>query len=931
MAPARHLAGLHIRRALAVLAALACLAEPAAAQTDSSTMETVSEAATSLQLDLTFDPESGELDGAYSLRFDALAPLSPLAGVPLDGSGQIAGEIGGKVFDPSLTADFAFTDLAVADRALGRSRGRLEVEQILEAPRGKASLHLEPPEGALDLSGAFVLERSLELSALLLTLPDGRISGDLSLPLDGTPARGRLQGRLEHLGPLLALAGAQGEGRASLELELMPVEGTQGARFQLEATQLQLLLDEDSAIGIASLSASGQARDLLGTPRGNVSARAAQLSSEEFEADEMTLRVEGDLTTARFEAATQGRLTRALIEPVTLESAGRLGYREQTLALDLERFSGRLDQRNFSLLKPTALRVAPNRLSLQDFQLAFEDGELGAAFQLTAERLDGRLSARAFPLDTLDFIAPQHDFEGELNALILLSGTPGRPEGSIELDVTGIPYGPRRKPSYAALDLTGRLTEGRLRARARLEGVAEPAPELIAELPIAFSAQPLAFAIPETRAISASMDWRGQITPLWRLLPLPEHRLSGEADIALRLGGTLASPEASGRFELSDGRYEHLEQGTILTQLALLVEGDGERILLRRLEATDGGSGRLSGEGRVSLDPDRNMPFDIALTMTAATMVRRDDITAEMDGDLRFEGDRDVALLSGSVRTRSVEIRLVDTSGPRVVDLNPIDVTPGRSGQETHQPQQTSPFIHTIRLDLTVDLPQKVFVRGRGLDSEWGGGFKIGGTANNPRISGKLEVIRGQLSFLGKLFRIKDGTVEIPQGEGIDPRIDVAAVYEETDLTVTIRAKGPVTQPEFTFASVPELPRDEIIARVLFGKETRQLSALEAAQLAAAVAELTGVTGGGPGVLDVARNILGVDVLNVQGGEEGTGTTVSAGKYVTEEVFVGVEQGSQSGSGAVSVEVEITPNISVESKVGAEGNSDVGVNFKWDY
>jgi len=33
----------------------------------------------------------------------------------------------------------------------------------------------------------------------------------------------------------------------------------------------------------------------------------------------------------------------------------------------------------------------------------------------------------------------------------------------------------------------------------------------------------------------------------------------------------------------------------------------------------------------------------------------------------------------------------------------------------------------------------------------------------------------------------------------------------------------------------------------------------------------------------------------------------------------------------VAVEVDITPNISLESKVGADSNQGVGVNWKWDY
>jgi len=33
----------------------------------------------------------------------------------------------------------------------------------------------------------------------------------------------------------------------------------------------------------------------------------------------------------------------------------------------------------------------------------------------------------------------------------------------------------------------------------------------------------------------------------------------------------------------------------------------------------------------------------------------------------------------------------------------------------------------------------------------------------------------------------------------------------------------------------------------------------------------------------------------------------------------------------VKVEVDVTDNISVETKIGNDASSDVGVNWKWDY
>ena len=57
--------------------------------------------------------------------------------------------------------------------------------------------------------------------------------------------------------------------------------------------------------------------------------------------------------------------------------------------------------------------------------------------------------------------------------------------------------------------------------------------------------------------------------------------------------------------------------------------------------------------------------------------------------------------------------------------------------------------------------------------------------------------------------------------------------------------------------------------------------------------------------------------------------SLSAGRYVSRGVFVGAKQGATPGTSAATVEIELTPNIKVETDVGAD--SKAGVNFEWNY
>jgi len=108
------------------------------------------------------------------------------------------------------------------------------------------------------------------------------------------------------------------------------------------------------------------------------------------------------------------------------------------------------------------------------------------------------------------------------------------------------------------------------------------------------------------------------------------------------------------------------------------------------------------------------------------------------------------------------------------------------------------------------------------------------------------------------------------------------------------------------------------------------LNPIQALQLASALAELTGQDTG-PDILGTVRKALGIDRLDIQGGDGQTGASLTVGKYVREDVYLGLDQNLQSGEQDVTVEVELTPNLSLESRAGTASGAGLGVNWKYDY
>jgi len=198
-----------------------------------------------------------------------------------------------------------------------------------------------------------------------------------------------------------------------------------------------------------------------------------------------------------------------------------------------------------------------------------------------------------------------------------------------------------------------------------------------------------------------------------------------------------------------------------------------------------------------------------------------------------------------------------------------------------------------------------------------------------------LRPLRGRYNFLGKIFTLREGSIDFTGADRIDPVLDLSAERAVTDLTAIVRVTGTARRPEIQLDSNPEVPQDEVLSRILFNKSTGRLSALEAVQLGQAAATMTGATTTG-GIIDLGRQLLNLDVLDFKSteapadGATASGTSVEAGKYVTDDIYIGVESGAAGATGA-TVEIEVTPRVRIEADVGQKEKESIGLKWKRDY
>ncbi len=142
---------------------------------------------------------------------------------------------------------------------------------------------------------------------------------------------------------------------------------------------------------------------------------------------------------------------------------------------------------------------------------------------------------------------------------------------------------------------------------------------------------------------------------------------------------------------------------------------------------------------------------------------------------------------------------------------------------------------------------------------------------------------------------------------------------------------GTLSAPTLKFQSVPELPEDEIMSRILLGRSVSELSALQVAELAAAANTLRG--GKGSDIIGGIRRKLGLDTLAIERTEdEGEGKTlVSGGKYLRENIFLELETVPANNDAAARLHVDIAKNIALETEVGLQQTSRFRLKWFWEY
>lgn len=579
-------------------------------------------------------------------------------------------------------------------------------------------------------------------------------------------------------------------------------------------------------------------------------------------------------------------------------------------------------------LKEQPVSLKANLLANQDFS-SFKDIEstirlLNGSIQLSGlynpQEVDLKIESKKFPIkNVIEVFAPTTDIDlskSPLNLIATLSGNPASPLFDLKTDITAAQY-------QTKLILDAKTEAQTLKANIKIERKDIKEMHGTFEMPLVFSLTPFVFDYSLDNPIKGDLNASLMLEDISVLFLPAEQDIKGLLKANATVAGTLNKPEAQGSFKLQNGSYSYQDFGLFLSNLKLDASLDEEKVTINTFSANDGAKGTLDIKGVVGIPTEGNSTATDVKVDINNLQLKQNTLTNMIHGafstHMRFQGEDNDYSLKGDINVADLDITLIEKFSTTIPELNIV---------KKEEEKKELPLV--VALDIDLKAPQRVFVRGWGLDAEFGGELDITGTSNEPLINGNFESIRGRYEEFGKRFKLQKANMRFQGTVPPSPYLDITASINVDGTEALIKLGGSVAGPQVTFASVPSLPQDEVLSLILFGKSMSSISPFQAVQLAQTVRRFSGQGGGGVDPLAILRNATGLDDLSVEN-EEGAGVSVGAGKYLTDDVYLEFKKGQEENSGSATLQYEMTPNVTVESEVGQDAKAGGGIFWKWDY
>lgn len=845
----------------------------------------------------------GKLDATLSGKVLALGKL--LA----DASGEAAFDLAasGPLDGLDVSAKVASSGATLSGRTLNDLVVTLKGKAVPDSPSGDLTATGALDGQAINVRASVASENGrITVPVLEAEIGPNTLKGALTLAQNFMPD-GTIRFDFPDIGLLAAMAGQKAAGDLAGQVEIATTNGKTSAT--IEATGSKLSRDTASVTKPTVNLAVSDLADLAVT--GTVKAAAVAAGENRLEALKLDFSRQGQSTA--FDLA--GRFDNA---PLTVE--GKL-LQDGGLAVALDAFEAAPRRIPLKLAKPTTIRIADGAAVLDGLTIRAGSGSVAVTGK-AGEALDLAVRLDALPAALANTFAAGLDAGGAIGGTVAVKGKAAAPVVTYALDWKGAATSQTRGAGIGPLDISasGDFADNRVKLDTVLSGDGGLSFRGGGTVGIG-GATPLALKFDGTVPFGLL---QGQLSAQGFVL-------TGNAAVDLSIGGTAAAPAITGSITSGGARLVDVRRNLAVENLDIRITMDGKQAVIQTLSGKLASGGQLSASGTVGIDPASGFPVDVAIRLGDIAYVDGTLVAANVAGDLTLKGPVSSLALAGKVRINKANITIPQKLPASLSEIDikhrnaPADVQRMTADVQREQDGGNGEA-RGIGLDLVIEAPEQLFVRGRGINAEMSGTLKITGTSSNPVVSGGFELKRGRMEILTR--RLDFTSAHIGFAGGLVPTVDLVAASTAGTTEITVTVAGLASNPTVTFASSPSLPQDEILAQLIFNRSMSNLSAVQIAQLASAASQLAG--GRSTGLLDSLRSKLGVDDLDITTDAEGR-AAVSAGKYLNDRTYIELKQDPETNGAKAVINLDVGRGLKLRGEAGSGGSAGAGIFYEKEY
>ncbi|MDW8107391.1 MAG: translocation/assembly module TamB domain-containing protein [Armatimonadota bacterium] len=455
------------------------------------------------------------------------------------------------------------------------------------------------------------------------------------------------------------------------------------------------------------------------------------------------------LETLQGRAQAQLRLEGALEQPMAtlVLNADMLRWRAQPLGrLSLQAaWQGTAEVADLADIPPleraltTLRRWRTQQATLSELRWQAENARLKARVRYTPDALDADVEVAQLPLRWARLWDPSlPELDGQLDLSLVGAGNPESPELTLSATLSNLKYGDYTVDQILLSQVEWR--EGVIQTDDALIRVGDYQARLSGRVPFHWSP----FGVPEDEPIQVQVRVREQpLTLLGQFAAIDTERTRGTLDAQLEITGTLSAPQPRGQLQVRGDALALPNLRTMLEDLAVAVEFDGERARIVQAQARSSEGGIVRLEGGILFTGEQP---------TAALQLVADGFTA-VEPKLPVLGTGARAVVSGRASITGA-LRQPTVQGAFTVRRGFLYLPAELAPRETRESLPIDP-----RFEVSVQLGDDSTFRNPNIDARLEGTLQIGGSLSEPTLIGEFNIRTGALNLPTARLRIEPDSV----------------------------------------------------------------------------------------------------------------------------------------------------------------------------